>query len=157
MNELLVFFTWKSWLHKNHVFFGNPNISTFKVILNIWRKIRNGTRKSQKQNSQNIWTPMIDNMILVWYFDGATEDDGSKCGVKAILHIEKDQYFKAMWNCGRGTNNRGELLALWMLLWVAQSYKITNLQVSGDSRIILIGILTSIVCRILLWKLGKIK
>ena len=40
-------------------------------------------------------------------------------------------------NCGRGTNTHGELLALWVLLWASHLYHISNLQVLGDSKVII--------------------
>ena len=44
--------------------------------------------------------------------------------------------YQALWNCGRGSNTHGELLALWMLIWIVQSYKMLNLQILGDSKVI---------------------
>jgi ribonuclease HI len=40
-------------------------------------------------------------------------------------------------NCGRGTNTRGELLALWCILFFASYKKVTRLQLVGDSKIII--------------------
>lgn len=40
-------------------------------------------------------------------------------------------------NCGSGTNTRGELFASLVLLWVSQLYQVSNLQVFGDSKVII--------------------
>ena len=46
------------------------------------------------------------------YFDGATQGEEMKCGVGAIIQVDHDETFQIIWNCGRGTNARGEMLDL---------------------------------------------
>jgi ribonuclease HI len=41
-----------------------------------------------------------------------------------------------MMNCGKGTNTRSELLSLWCILYFATYLKITQLQLLGDSKVI---------------------
>ena len=66
-------------------------------------------------------------MTPVGFFDGAAWEEGSKCGVGAILQIDKSQKFQIKLNSGKGTKTRAEFLALWVLLWVSQLHQVTNL------------------------------
>ena len=135
--EILFCFCCEIWTHRNHILFENTQKSIFKVISNICSKYKEWHKDKPQSSTRIIWRPLIDNLILVGYFDGSAQEDGCKCGAGATMHIDKDQFFQAKQNYGRGTNNRGELLALWMLLWITQLYTITNLQVLWDSRAII--------------------
>jgi hypothetical protein len=53
-----------------------------------------------------------------------------------LKFLEKGTY-KIMMNCGRGANTKGELLALWCLLYFSSYIKVTQLQLVGDSRVII--------------------
>jgi ribonuclease HI len=48
----------------------------------------------------------------VGFFDGASQEKGSKCGAGALLKCPVLGTYRLKMNCGRGTNTRGELLAL---------------------------------------------
>ena len=54
-----------------------------------------------------------------------------------MLILDKSKKFQIKINCGRGTNTCDELLAFWVLLWVAQLFQISNLQVLRDSKVII--------------------
>ena len=45
--------------------------------------------------------------------------------------------FKLKMNCSRGTYTRGELLALWSLLFFARFKQFSHIQVAGDSKIVI--------------------
>jgi hypothetical protein len=59
----------------------------------------------------------------VGFFDGVSQDKGAKCGAGALLKCPVLGTFRFKMNCGRGTNTRGELLALWCILWSFQKLK----------------------------------
>jgi ribonuclease HI len=61
---------------------------------------------------------------------------GFKCGAGAILKCPDLGVFSLKMNCGPGTNTRGELLALWSILFFAQYKQISCLQLVGDSKVI---------------------
>jgi hypothetical protein len=44
------------------------------------------------------------------WFDGATQNDGSLCGVGGIIKTLEASVFKWTFNCGRGTNTKVKLL-----------------------------------------------
>ena len=41
------------------------------------------------------------------------------CGAGALLYLEEGHYFRIRWGLGEGTNNKAELLALYMLMILA--------------------------------------
>jgi hypothetical protein len=61
--------------------------------------------------------PLLDWDMAVGFFDGASQDMGSKCGAGAVLKCPIEGTFRIKMNCGKGTNTRGELLALWCILF----------------------------------------
>jgi ribonuclease HI len=71
------------------------------------------------------------------FFYGASQDKGFKCGVGSLLKCQVLCSFRLKMNCGRGTNTRGELLALWCILYFARYKKVTRLHLVGDSKIII--------------------
>jgi ribonuclease HI len=62
---------------------------------------------------------------------------GDKCGVGAILKCPVLGTYKLKMNRGRGTNTRGELIALWCILHFSYYKKVTRLQLVGDSKVII--------------------
>ena len=86
--------------------------------------------------SRSISPPIIDSSIPIWFFDGGAQEDGSKCGAGAIIQLENNQKYIVSWNCCKETNTRGELLALWVMLWTAKLFHILNMQILGDPKVI---------------------
>ena len=70
------------------------------------------------------------------FFDGASQSGRGKCGVGAVLKCREGDVFSIKMNCGMGTNTRGELLALWILLYLALHKQVYSLQLVGDSKVI---------------------
>jgi len=81
--------------------------------------------------------PILEWDLAVGFFDGASQDKGTKCGVGALLKFPMLGTFRLKMNCDRGTNTRGELLALWCILYFSSYKKVTRLQLVGDSKIII--------------------
>ena len=69
------------------------------------------------------------------FFDGAAAN--SMGGVGAVLYIGSDHYFFIQLGCGQSTNTRAKLLALWVLLFVADEMGLLELRVFGDSKTII--------------------
>lgn len=63
--------------------------------------------------------PTFKLNMPISYFDGASQDHGEKCGVGDVLKIANTIVYKLKMGCGRGTNTRGELLAIWCLIYFA--------------------------------------
>jgi ribonuclease HI len=81
--------------------------------------------------------PLLDWDMTVGFFDGASQERGTKCGVGAVIKCPVLGTFRLKMNCGSGTNTKGELLALWCILYFACFKKINRLQLVGDSKIII--------------------
>jgi hypothetical protein len=62
--------------------------------------------------------PLIDWDMTVGFFDGASQDRGSKCGAGAVIKCPVLGTFRLKMYCGNGTNTKGELLALWCILFL---------------------------------------
>jgi ribonuclease HI len=80
---------------------------------------------------------MLDWNLAVGFFDGASQCDGSKCGAGAILKCPDLGFYNLKMNCGSRTNTRGELLALWCILYIAHFKQIKSLQLVRDLKIII--------------------
>jgi ribonuclease HI len=71
------------------------------------------------------------------FFDGASQDKVLKCGAGYLLKCPLLGSYILKMHFGRGTNTRGELLALWCLLFFARNKKITRLYLVGDLNIVI--------------------
>jgi hypothetical protein len=61
--------------------------------------------------------PAFDWGGAVGFFDGASQERGRKCGAGAILKCPLLGTYKLKMNCGKGTNSKGEMLVLWLILY----------------------------------------
>ena len=86
--------------------------------------------------SRIIQQPSFMHDKVIGYFDGASQEGGTRCGVGAILISPILGRYNIMWNCGIVTNMRSELLALWSILHFARSLDIAAIQIAGDSKVI---------------------
>ena len=59
------------------------------------------------------------------------------CGAGVVMFLEEGHHFRARWGLGEGTNNKAELLALYMLMLLAHDKGVQKLQIFGDSMIII--------------------
>jgi hypothetical protein len=98
-----------------------------------------GEFKSPKDTkiSRVVRPPLLDCNLAVGFFYGASQDRGAKCGAGVVLKCPVLGTYRLKMNCGRGTNTRGELLALWCILHFAYYKKVTRLQLVGDSKVII--------------------
>jgi hypothetical protein len=77
--------------------------------------------------SRVVRPPLIDCDLAVGFFDGASQDRGDKCGARAVLKCPVKGTYRLKMNYGRGSNTRGELLALWCILHFAYYKNVTML------------------------------
>jgi len=81
--------------------------------------------------------PLLDNSLAVGFFYGASQDRVSLCGVGVVLKCPSLGIFRLKMNCGKWTNTRGEILALWCILYFSFYKNIQRLQLVGDSKVII--------------------
>lgn len=67
----------------------------------------------------------------------AAQGEPTVYGARAVLYLNEDHFFHLKWGLGEGTNNRGELLALYMLLIFAHEKGVQGIQIFGDSMIVI--------------------
>jgi ribonuclease HI len=82
---------------------------------------------------RDILIPWLSNTTLAW-FDGATQLDGNSCGAGGVIKTPDLTDIRWIYNCGRGTNTRTELMGAWATLMLAGHLLLHRLQVTGDSR-----------------------
>jgi len=80
---------------------------------------------------------LLDLDLAVGFFDGASQEMGKKCGAGAVLKYSVLGTYRIKMNCRSGTNTKGELLALWCILYFANVMKVSRLLLAGDSKIII--------------------
>jgi ribonuclease HI len=76
------------------------------------------------------------NFIITW-FDGASQLNGQISGVGGVFKTLDLIVYKWIFNCGRGTNNRVELLGVWATLRLALHLSFLGLQFLGDSKVVI--------------------
>jgi ribonuclease HI len=71
------------------------------------------------------------------YFDGATIASGQNCGARGVIKCLDSIVYRWFVNCGGGTNTKVELLGAWATLTLAKYLNIQNIQMLGDSKVII--------------------
>jgi hypothetical protein len=127
---------WQLWLERNEVIFENDCSSIFLVLHR--NLICLGKSLTLQHPSFPLHTPsVLKEGIPTGWFDRAAQLHGQLSGARGVIRINKHTVFKWTFNCGLGTNTRVELLGVWALLTLASRLHILDLQVFGNSRIII--------------------
>ena len=71
------------------------------------------------------------------FFDGSALGNPKVCGAGGIIFLKVDHYITFKAGLGVGTNNYAELFALKLLLILALDKHISNIQVFGDSLLVI--------------------
>jgi ribonuclease HI len=78
------------------------------------------------QSQRIVRPPLLDGNMVVGFFDGASQNGGVRCGAGAILKCPVLGVYSIKMNCGSRTNTRGELLALWSILFFAHFKQVSS-------------------------------
>ena len=124
------------WLARNSIIFRNIRTTPLQIVNKVQILWNERPKNYRIQKTRIIQQPVFIHDMSIGYFDGASQDGGTRCGVGAILIAPHLGRYNIKWNCGFGTNTWSELLALWGLLHLARSLGIDSIQIAGDSRII---------------------
>ena len=89
------------------------------------------------QRMRDIRLETIDKSYPWGYFDGAAQGDLIRCGAGAILHLTENHSFRLKWSLGEGTNNKAELLAIFMLITFAHEKGVRHIQIFEDSMLVI--------------------
>ena len=101
-------------------------------IIQNWERLR--SRKAPTVDLSIRLRP-FEILFLAGYFDGASQH--SRCGCGAWLMLSPSCHYKIYWHGGSGTNMRGEVLALWGLLWFVNQLCIEKMWVYRDSKVLI--------------------
>jgi ribonuclease HI len=75
--------------------------------------------------------------VPIGWFDGVAQVRGQISGAGGVIKINSHTEYRWMLNCGPGTNTRAEFLGVWALLTLASRLHLQDLQVFGDSKIVI--------------------
>ena len=124
------------WLARNSLIFRNIQTTPLQIVNKLQLLWSEEPRRHRLKEPRIIQQPTFLHDRSIGYFDGASQNGGTSCGVGAILISPVLGRYHIKWNCGIGTNTRSELLALWSLLHYARTLGIDTIHIAGDSRII---------------------
>jgi hypothetical protein len=127
---------WHLWLERNLVIFENGRASTTSVFHRIRAWLGLSKVLLQPTIAEKSPPSIIEGFPVGW-FDGAAQGRGQFSGAGGIIRVNRHTIFKWMLNCGPGSNTRAELLGVWTLLTLATRLHIYDLQVFGDSKIVI--------------------
>ena len=71
------------------------------------------------------------------FFDGASQGDPPLGGDGAVIFFSTTEKKKIKYAMGQASNNKAELSALWATLRVAQNSQIQEIQIFGDSKVVI--------------------
>lgn len=57
-----------------------------------------------RQDYRVVRAPSFNHNWPIGFFDGASQDNGTRCGSSVYLNLRDFHVFKLKLNCGRGTN-----------------------------------------------------
>jgi hypothetical protein len=130
--EIPCFIFLEVWKHRNLVIFEDRHLNRVKVCNSILQDLGETKISYSTKVSMIDRPPILDWDLEVEFFDDASQDRGSKCGVGAMLKCPLLGTFKLKMNYGIGTNTRGVLLPLCSILFFSCCKKVTRLQLVGD-------------------------
>lgn len=127
---------WHLWLERNKVIFQSGR-SSIHLVLHRTLGCFGRPKAIQKSTVTRCTPPILQESIIVGWFDGATQLHGHLSGARGVLRINEHSIYKWTFNCGSGTNTRAKLLRVWALLTLDSQLHILDLQVFGNSKIII--------------------
>ena len=90
-----------------------------------------------KQAKVRVLVPPTINKEIPWdFFDGASQGDPPLGSSGAILYLPNKQKIQAKFAPGHYTNNKAELEALHLVLELALNHNINQMQIFGDSKMV---------------------
>lgn len=125
---------WQLWLERNRVTFEDrpPNLQS------VVHKVLYSFHWTQAPEVYHLHKAVEINLPVGYtlaYFDGA--EQAGCCGAGGFFKSNQTGITKWYFSCGRGTNTKAELLALWSTLYLATSWSVKHLIVLGDSRVVI--------------------
>jgi ribonuclease HI len=135
-NRLAAITCWNIWNTRNKAIFEDKIPSAWDVV---FRTLGSFTSAPCSQTFQiTRQRPIIlKNGFTCAQFDGASSAGGLNCGVGGFIIGQDSSRYRWYINCGEGTNTKAELLGAWTTLTLANHLNIQNIQVMGDSKVVI--------------------
>jgi ribonuclease HI len=127
--------SWHIWLVRNRTIFDQ----LLPFIDVICYKTLGGLEglKTLNDPSSCFLQPTYQQGRTTAWFDGASQKYGLQCGAGSMIKLTDHTKITWTYNYGEGTKTKVELLCAWATLTLATKLNILELQVLGDSRIII--------------------
>ena len=74
-------------------------------------------------------------MLFMFFFNGAQQE--GKCGAGMVIRLNDSHVINLNMGVGDGTNTFVDLISLWGLLWFTKKRGLLQLQIFGDSKIVI--------------------
>lgn len=133
--NLLVLVNWHIWKARNRNIFYNKPAHWPQIeagIISAFKELPDPPPPKERRPRPH---PSIDTNSPWAFFDGVANQNG--CDGGFILYINEVHYYKVKLGLGARTNNYGELITLRHLFHFTLGHHCTNLNIFGDSKIII--------------------
>jgi ribonuclease HI len=127
---------WQLWIERNKAIFEDRAPSILSVTHRILSSF-SWQPSTVKTLPLQVCEFTQEEGFTLACFDGATHSNGLCCGAGGIFKSHPSRVTKWFINCGAGSNTKAELMGLWATLTLATFWSINQLQILGDSRVII--------------------
>ena len=100
-------------------------------------KVQEHKRDIATIKTRIIREPKINREIPWAFFDGASQGEPPLGGAGAVINVTANRKIMIKYAMGQATNSRAELSALWATMKVAYSNQIQDIQIFGDSKVVI--------------------
>jgi ribonuclease HI len=127
---------WQLWIERNKVIFDDRSPSYLFVVHRILASFSWQSSSIKAFPIKVCEITQAEGYTLAC-FDDAAQSNGLCCGAGGIFKTHPSRITKWFINCGAGSNTKTELMGLWATLTLATFWSIKQLQILGDSRVII--------------------
>lgn len=127
---------WQTWIERNHVIFEGRTPSCQAVLHRVLSSFTWQLPTDKSLHLKACDHSLVAGGTLVC-FNGAARSTGLCCGAGGTFKTHSSRITNWYLNCGSGSNNKAELMGLWVSLYLASCCSLSHLLVLGDSRVII--------------------
>jgi ribonuclease HI len=135
-NRLAAITCWNIWIERNKAIFEEKAPSAWVVVYKTLGSPFTFPLIQKVQNIRQRPIALYEDCTCA-FFDGASTVGGQNCGAGGTIICSDTTEYRWFVNCGGGTNTKAELLGAWATLTLAKYLNIQNLQLMGDSKVII--------------------
>jgi hypothetical protein len=128
---------WGVWLARNLKLFEGKETLPLKCVIQSLNILNAYPWVEEKQKRHELKEEVINKAIPWAYFDGASQGSPPKGGVGGILYLSSNHCISFKAGIGQESNNYYELMALKLILQLAQEHGVSQIQIFGDSLLVI--------------------